>query len=1215
MNNSIPIELAQANVQNITYQVLIDMDGSNKFSTDISDDVMVIDYIQSELELKKAGEVLGRPSISEASITLWNDDGKYSPYNSHNIESMYPGYFRRNTKVKILAGFIDSAGIHQTRIMFYGVITDFQGQISNNAITMNLTLKDMAKFAASKKNPNHNYANAQYYEANLFNTTLSNAVSYLLDYTFGTSLSREIHNLPTVYSVIEFPVDDTVWSTIQKLAEACGAKAYFENGTFKFHTPLSNDYVATNNNVYNFTTDEILSLNESIKEEDLINKFEIKSSPKTLQATSIVVGTPSGEAVSGLDEYKNGDSKNALSPDGKTIVLKYQESNTWINTINVPLQETYTYSDLFPSGGATQNDIDDLNISSTIKVWDLINNVQLTIYAIDYNCGIIYLLNPVDVNNYWLQVTYYYYNDRIVGGKYKYYTYSLNNIATNVKISSFEANDGLDLVTCSTTLPSNALYLSDYELTNGNTQIKYRLSNNAQVGNSTYATADYTILFIFSIEGTTVTIGNSIYEFDINSSITAGHIQVDISDANGMNGCALALRDAINNNSGSLVTATVLNNTVTVKSKTAGVIGNNINVSSNFTFGVWNVNTLAGGFDYNGIVYITSLEFSGNTLQCISNLDVISEDADTLKEFENAYTIDNSYILDVNFAKQAADYYLYLYSTEKSIINATTVAMPQIDLGDRVTVTESISGHNDDFIVIGIKHNIQLNGWTTELELQSLLLAWSYDPSRVIDYSKYRLGSDSISKYSYTNPPEITGLSLSENTYLNKSGEVITTIYISFMKPTYPYYAYTQIQMDDGDGFRDLGISTNGIYTSTAGYKAGKSYQFKLINVSMNTRTSSGVIGSITIIGKDNPPSDVDSMNIVQSGRYLKITISSVTDPDFNHYELRYGPTFDSGIFVKAFLDNSITIEAPQEGTLTYWIKAVDNSGNYSANAKRALVNVINLPGQNVMTSRIEDLYLLTLVDCYIDMNGICQLSTHETIDTYSSDFFTMFDSVLALSNQASISCPTFDIGTGVYDASCYFTDVWGSINLHSESFLSDFSRFFDLFGYQYTTVTARYITETSIKVILENLVSPKNNLTAYFRTSPDNSTWNEWQIVNNTLFFNRFVQIKIIPQSLDGTTNIGLSKITTYAYVPDLELVANNISVPITGADIIFKQHFICSQPNIAPFTCTTVGGINQLCSWQITNITSTGFHIALFDAAGNPTAGTLIQYIARGF
>lgn len=605
MNNVVPVELVNDSVRKLSYQVLIDLDQDGVYETDISDDCM-IDYVNIDLEVKVPGEGPGKPSSSNASITMFNETGEYSPYRNNQIV--------RNTKVRILAGFIDSTGESRVQELFQGVITDIKTNIKDGTVTY--TLKDLAKFLQKKKNPNHSYANGQYYEGILFDCTISDAVSYLIDYGLGISFSRDIDQFTLKYPCIEFPKDQNIWATLQKLAEAVGAKMYFEGNVFKFYSPMVSNHYNPDVSQYTFIGDNIFDFNESINEDDIINKWTIESNGKTLQPRQVIVGTPSTNILTSVDYYKTGDGKNAVN--GAVITLKSQDDNdNWIDSLNVPLVDTTTYIDLYePDQGA----IDNMNSNSIIKVWDRINNKQLTIKDVDCKAGKITLLTAI-TGEYDLQITYQYYTDQILHGKYRDYEYSFDKVCRNIELPDIEAHDGFDMVTYSSENPTNALYLSNWKILDGNQRVTFRLTNNVPIRQ----------------------------------------------------------------------------------------------------FGGETLDTVS----------IAKMEINGNPLDCVSPLSVKAEDATTLEEFENSYAITNDYIIDEEWGKQLADYYLFRNKDSKSYIDISTKGIPQLQLLDRVTLVESTSGHNDDFIVIAIKHTPRTDGWKTNVTLEALKPAWVYDSTHV----------------------------------------------------------------------------------------------------------------------------------------------------------------------------------------------------------------------------------------------------------------------------------------------------------------------------------------------------------------------------------------------------------------------------------------------------------------------------------------------------
>jgi hypothetical protein len=481
--STISLALTEANVRNTVTEVILDLDNDGVYETDITSDATV-DYIDTILELKQKGEVLGKPASNNALVSLVNNTGRYSPNNPNNIESeVVGGQFRRNTKIRILGGFVDQ-GVEKKRILFTGIIQDFKSSIQNGNKKVTLKLVDMTKFAKRKKNPNHNLVNGIMYEGLLLNSTLSESVDYLIQYCYG-NITRDILPLVTVYPIIEFPKDQYVWQTIQKIAEACGAKAYFDNsGQFCFYSPLNSaayQILFPSSSVYTFLGSNIFDFIENTDEDSIVNKWKITSNGKTIQPRQIVVGSSSTNILTITDEYKNGDGKNALDVTNKIITLKCQEGISWINTINMPLVDCQTYSDLI---SPTQEMVDAMNAASIVKVWNKLTGVQLTIQNLlvgnsSTPAQIILkdALNPADYN---IQITYQYYNDRICYGKYKWYTYEFL-VATEIEYPSIESHDGYELTSYSTDDPVNKFYLSDWEIFDGNTKVKFKLTNNVPI--------------------------------------------------------------------------------------------------------------------------------------------------------------------------------------------------------------------------------------------------------------------------------------------------------------------------------------------------------------------------------------------------------------------------------------------------------------------------------------------------------------------------------------------------------------------------------------------------------------------------------------------------------------------------------------------------------------------------------------------------------------
>lgn len=1109
MDYSVPIELTNQSVRNISFQVLADVYNDGTFAADISSYVLSIDNIISDLEFKEKGSVLGKPSVNTASISLDNTFGKFSPNNSNNIEKDYStGKFRIGTPIKILAGFIDSNNQPRTRVLFQGIITNFKNKISRDSKQMVLSLKDDAVKLQRMKVPNHVYKDGQYYEAVLFDATIDEAISYLIDYALGRNFPRTLHHMNERLPIVEFTVDNSIWQTIQLLAQSVEGRVFFEAGEFKFYSPLSPDWNQPLESQYIFNADNIQDFTEEVDFETIKNKWKITSNPKTLQPRQILVGNPSNNTVSTVDEYWTGDAKNALEADNKTITLKSQNQDTleWFDSLNVPLVYTQTYSDLirlvpFP----TQDDIDTMNNQSLIKVWDRINNVQLTINRIDAKRGKIELLNEIDPDNYNLQIVYQYYQDQIVHGKYREYIYDLEKIGANIELPVIIANNIERSIKYSTVEPTNNLYLSDWTVSEGNKRVKFKLTNNVPI---------------------------------------------------------------------------------------------------------------VGDYD---TVYITKIEIWGNALECTSPLVFEAIDGDTIGLFESSYEINNDYISNIVWGKQICDYFLYRYKSNITFLDVNAKGIPQIDLLDRVTIQEAVSGNNFDYIVISIKHSIKKDGWKTNLQLESLIPPWTYDESRV-NALYYKYGQSYLSLYSDARPQNPTAFSITEQTFLQTSGEVVTRVFVSFIPPLHAYYSHTLIQMssDNGLTWTDCGVSDDGkfyIYN----VEVGKRYKIRAITVFLNGQRSDAVESSITIVGKDVPPSDITGFNIIQSGSTLRISVVRPSDPDIRNFELRMGPTWKNSVLLKSFVEEQTTIEATQEGTQTFWIKAIDNSGNYSLNAKSVVVTVAGLPVKNIIAEREEDISTWQVTNMYrCPLQPNCYVI--DTVETFDSGevFADIFEGGHTLINgnegAVEIIFEPIDLGPNVIEENYYYIDAYGDTRLKTTKILGDFEYFADIFGYPHQYVVPQYKIITFANIDLDYVKNENNYINIWYRVSIDGTNWGEWTPLINHQFFGRYIQFKLYPGTLDRKTNVLLCGATIKIDVPDLEENIENMDIPAEKTFVAFKQRFFDTPKSIALFTCDETG---KQCTWRSNPAewSKNGFYIELLDDTGNLMAGKLILAKVRGY
>jgi len=113
----------------------------------------------------------------------------------------------------------------------------------------------------------------------------------------------------------------------------------------------------------------------------------------------------------------------------------------------------------------------------------------------------------------------------------------------------------------------------------------------------------------------------------------------------------------------------------------------------------------------------------------------------------------------------------------------------------------------------------------------------------------------------------------------------------------------------------------------------GKSYNLRVRAISALGIQGAWTTTTHTVIGKTTPPADPTGFAIDPYDVELKFTWNENTEPDFSYYEIRTEDAnwgSDTAALVFRGKTNSCFVPPNGVGTLTYYIKSVDTSGNYS---------------------------------------------------------------------------------------------------------------------------------------------------------------------------------------------------------------------------------------------------------------------------------------------
>jgi hypothetical protein len=200
--------------------------------------------------------------------------------------------------------------------------------------------------------------------------------------------------------------------------------------------------------------------------------------------------------------------------------------------------------------------------------------------------------------------------------------------------------------------------------------------------------------------------------------------------------------------------------------------------------------------------------------------------------------------------------------------------------------------------------------------------------------------------------PDVSNISLNQVYYRQKDGTIVSNIEGNCTMPTFPYLRYAKIKysVDGGLTWVDITTTMDGHFI-VPHIKTGATYLVKIRVVDTVGNLSPGVISApIYITGKDQPPADVtDFVSTKDETDSTKVVLTwiGVPDVDVKGYEIREGAIWDTGKILATNITGTKwggTVDVTRQ--YTFYIKAVDNSNNYSANAQEASILVTVEPSQ-----------------------------------------------------------------------------------------------------------------------------------------------------------------------------------------------------------------------------------------------------------------------------
>jgi len=121
------------------------------------------------------------------------------------------------------------------------------------------------------------------------------------------------------------------------------------------------------------------------------------------------------------------------------------------------------------------------------------------------------------------------------------------------------------------------------------------------------------------------------------------------------------------------------------------------------------------------------------------------------------------------------------------------------------------------------------------------------------------------------------------------------------------------------------------------------------------TAAQTSTAASISALGKTAPPSDVTGFSVAIDPQ-IGITLNWTSSPDLDiyQYEIRQGISWAAGTILTRVTANTYKVGTINGTSQTFWIKAIDTSGTYSANAA-TLTTTLSAPSAVTMSAQVVD--------------------------------------------------------------------------------------------------------------------------------------------------------------------------------------------------------------------------------------------------------------------
>ncbi len=177
-----------------------------------------------------------------------------------------------------------------------------------------------------------------------------------------------------------------------------------------------------------------------------------------------------------------------------------------------------------------------------------------------------------------------------------------------------------------------------------------------------------------------------------------------------------------------------------------------------------------------------------------------------------------------------------------------------------------------------------------------------------------------------TTPAAPTGLTVTESLYRVKD-QALVLIQLGWEQVFGALEYQVTYRVNGGNNVTLPKVSST--YLEIRNAEAGD-YVFTVRAVGVSGKLGNSASLSQSILGKLQPPDDVQDFVVLRRTTDLLLSWSANTDADLSGYEVRVGIGWDSGVLVGQTAGTQLVHDQSESGQYNYYIRAFDTSGKYS---------------------------------------------------------------------------------------------------------------------------------------------------------------------------------------------------------------------------------------------------------------------------------------------